>query len=324
MRAMIVAAGLGTRLQPLTHLRPKPSVPVQGLPLIAYALGWLHAHAVTEVMINVHHLPEVLEETARRHCPPGMQLSFSIETTLLDTGGGIRRVVDFLRASDPCLLIGGDMVADADLGSLVARHRERGDAITMLLRDDPRIDSFGSIGIDAEGRVRRIASRLDLGGETRAGLYTWVNVVSARAFDHLPDLEVFSHFAGWIAPMLAAGARDIRGEMDLPNLWIPVGTPEEYLRANFEPLPLSYRDEIETGGLEPEIRENLVIGAGATLAAGASLRRVVVWDGESVPADLRAADGVFAGGRFHPMGQNAPVIDCSTESPQNGARSPRE
>ena len=301
MRAMIVAAGLGTRLRPLTDLCPKPAVPVQGLPLLAYALGWLHAHGVTEVMINTHHLPEILQTTARRHCPAGMQLSFSFEETLLDTGGGIRRVVDFLRESDPCLLIGGDMLADADLGALVAGHRDRGDAITMLLRDDPRTRSFGSLGVDPEGRVVRVARWLDLGGEARAGLYTWVNVVSPRAFDQLPDREAFSHLSDWIVPMLEAGARDIRGEMDLPMEWEPVGTPQEYLAANFAPPTLSYRDAIATADRAAQLRPDLVLGAGATLGAGARLQRVVVWDDEQVPSGLEASNGVFAAGRFHAM-----------------------
>ena len=299
---MIVAAGLGTRLRSLTALRPKPAVPVSGVPLIAYALGWLRAHGVTEVMINAHHLPEILEETARRHCPAGMTLGFSIEKDLLDTGGGIRRVMGFLRESDPCLLIGGDMLADADLGELITRHRERGDAITMLLRDDPRIAQFGSIGVDDAGRVRRIASRLDLGGERRAGLYTWVNVVSARAFDALPDQEVFSHFGGWIVPMLEAGAQDVRGELTLPSVWQPVGTPEEYLAANLSPPSLSYRALVETAGRETRADEqDVVLGAGATLGAGARLRRVVVWEDEHVPAGMQASDGAFAGAAFHPL-----------------------
>jgi NDP-sugar pyrophosphorylase family protein len=90
-------------------------------------------------------------------------------------------VADFLRESDPCLLLGGDMLLDVDLAALVARHRARRDAVTLLLRDDPRAESFGSIGADAQGCVRRIGRRFDLGGETQAGLYTWVNVVAARA-----------------------------------------------------------------------------------------------------------------------------------------------
>ena len=168
---MIVGAGLGVRLRPLTALRPKPVLPVGGIPLIAYTLAWLRGHGVTEVAINVHHLPEIVEARALQHCPPGMQIRFSREETLLDTGGGIARLASFLRESDPCLLVAGDMLVDADLRALVARHRERGDALTLLLREDARMRDFGSIGVDAAGRVRRIAGRLDLGDEVRAGLY---------------------------------------------------------------------------------------------------------------------------------------------------------
>lgn len=301
MRAMIVAAGLGTRLRPLSDYRPKPALPVRGLPLVAYTLALLRHHGVTDVVINTHHLPELLERTARDHCPPGLSLRFSREQRLLDTGGGIRRVADFLRASDPCLLVGGDMLVDADLTALVARHRERGDAVTMLLRDDPRTERFGSVGVDAEDVVRRIGSRFDLGGEARAGLYTWVNVVSARAFDSLPDREVFSIFDGWIAPMLERGARDVRGVFPACT-WEPVGTLAEYLAANLHPPALSYLDaEAAAAQRGVRIEPDRVIGAGATLGAGASLRRAVVWDGEHVPAGLRGQDGVFAAGRFHPV-----------------------
>ncbi|UCE87675.1 MAG: nucleotidyltransferase family protein, partial [Deltaproteobacteria bacterium] len=211
MRAMILAAGSGTRLRPLTHLRPKPAVPVRGLPLIAYGLELLSRCGVREVMLNVHHLSDRLMATAQQRCPAGMRVHFSPERTLLGTGGGIRRAAGFLRESDPCLILGGDMILDADLPALVRTHRERGDAVTMLLIQDERMERFGSVGVDAAGCVRRIARRFDLGGETRAGLYAWANVVSARALDALPDRDVSNHFDDWLAPRLAAGARDIRG-----------------------------------------------------------------------------------------------------------------
>jgi len=300
MRAMIVAAGLGTRLRPLSELRPKPALPVRGLPQIAYTLALLRHHGVSEVVVNTHHLPEQLERAAREHCPRGLSVHFSRETTLLDTGGGIRRVAAFLRESDPCLIVGGDMLLDADLGGLVVRHRERGDAITFLLREDPRAAVFGSVGVDARGAVRRIGSRFDFGGAQRAGIYTWVNVVSARAFDGLPEREVFSHFEGWIAPRIAAGARDVVGDF-APCIWEPVGTHPEYLRANFEPPRLSYLDADRLArDLGVRLEPDRVIGAGATIGPGASLNRVVVWDGEHVPAGTRACAGTFAGGRFHP------------------------
>lgn len=306
MRAMIVAAGLGTRLRPLTERVPKPAVPVGGLPLIAYTLALLRHHGASEVVINTHHLADRLERSAREHCPSGLSLSFSHEETLLDTGGGIRRVAGFLRESDPCLILGGDMLLDADLGGLVERHRARGDAISMLLREDVRADTFGTVGVDEHGVVRRIGSRFEFGGDvTRAGVYTWANVVSARAFDALPEREVFSHFQGWIAPMLAAGARDVRGDF-APCIWEPVGTLAEYLSVNLSPPALSYFDaaaEARRRGVQRG--PDRVIGAGATIGVGASLHNVVVWNDERVPAGIRAEDGVFAGGVFHPVSEGA-------------------
>ena len=303
MRGMIVAAGLGTRLRPLSELRPKPALPVRGIPLIAYQLALLARHGVQEVVVNAHHLPELLMEATRRHCPAGMSLRFSLEPELLDTGGAIRQVSDFLRASDPCLILGGDMLLDANLSALLKRHRQRGDAVTMLLRRDPRADRFGTVGVDAEDCVRRIGRRFDLGGETHSGVYVWANVVAARAFEDLPDQQVFSHFDDWLAPRLSAGARDVRGEvMDVTNCtWEPVGTPAEYLAVNLRPPRLSYFDPDAQARREgTRFEPDLVIGAGATLGAGARLERAVVWDGEHVPAGLRASDGVFAGGAFHP------------------------
>jgi mannose-1-phosphate guanylyltransferase len=324
---MIVAAGLGTRLLPLTRLLPKPALPVRGVPLVAFQLALLARHGASEVVINTHHLPEALESAARAWCPAGLALRFSRERELLGTGGGIRRVADFLRESDPCLLLGGDMLLDADLGALVHWHRAGGHTVSLLLREDPRAARFGTIGVDAEGRVRRIANRFDLGRERRAGVYAWANVLAPSAFDALPDREAFGHLDDWWAPALAAGRADVRGYVAGPAevLWEPVGTPAEYLAANLAPLSLSYLDvdaasrragatvTRDAGG-----RPDLVIGAGARLGAGVRLRRAVVFAGERVPDGLRAEGGVFAGGAFVPC-EPAPVAAPAAGADPRGA-----
>jgi NDP-sugar pyrophosphorylase family protein len=299
---MIVAAGVGTRLRPLTHLRPKPAVPVRGIPLIAYPLAFLAQAGVTEIVINVHHLPESLIAAARRWCPAPVKLHFSHEAELLHTGGAIRRVAAFLRESDPCVVLGGDMVLDFDLAAMIHRHRAGDHAATLVLREDPRAPGFGTIGVDGEGRVRRIARRFDLGGVDRAGVYTWANLFSPRALDTFPDRPVFNHLDDWLAPLLAGGADDIRAVVLSPRdcAWEPVGTLPEYLRANLNLPRLSY--------LEPDamaladgtrIEGDCIIGRGASIGSGVSLKRAVVWDGEKVPNGFVAADGVYAGGEFH-------------------------
>jgi NDP-sugar pyrophosphorylase family protein len=301
---MILAAGLGTRMRPLSLLRPKPILPVRGIPLLAYALAWLARHGVTEAILNLHHLPEATRAAARAWAPPGLALHFSHEAELLGTGGGIRRAASFLRESDPSLVISGDMLCDLDLGAFVARHRAGGDAVTLALREDPRADRFGTIGVDAEGVVRRIATRFDQGGERAAGVYVHATAIAPRAFDWLPGRDAFSHLDDWLAPRIAGGARDVRGLVYTPDEcpWEPVGTPGEYLAANLQPQSLSYFDgDARARALGVRLEPELVVGAGAEIGAGAVLRRVVVWDGERVPAGTRARGGVFAGGAFHPI-----------------------
>ncbi|MBM4384076.1 MAG: NTP transferase domain-containing protein [Deltaproteobacteria bacterium] len=301
MRGMIVAAGLGTRLRPLTEWLPKPAVPVRGVPLIAYGLELLAAAGVTEAVINAHHLPERLREAAERFCPPRLRTRFSFERDLLHTGGGIRRVASFLRESERCVILGGDMIVDLDLAALIRAHDASGRAVTAALADDHRVASFGSIGLDAAGRLRRIGRRFDLGGETQRGLYTWVNVLSARAFDSMPDRDVFNHLEDWWGPLAASDAGAVGGEVLGRGAcaWEPVGTPAEYLAANFEPIALRYFDADRAARARgARLEPNLIAGAGAQIGADCALERVVVWPDERVPAGTRAAQGVFACGRF--------------------------
>ena len=301
MRGMIVAAGLGTRLRPLTDWLPKPAVPIRGIPMIAYGLELLAGAGVREVVINVHHLPERLMEAVERSRPPELGIRFSFERDLLHTGGAIRRVASFLRESETCVILGGDMIVDLDLPELIAAHTSSGRAITAALADDPRSASFGSVGLDAAGRLRRIGRRFDLGGETQRGLYTWVNVLGARAFASMPEREVFNHLEEWWGP-LAAEQPDAVGGVVLPARecsWEPVGTPAEYLAANFASRRLRYFDaDARALALGARLDARVVASPGAEIDPSAELERVVVWPGERVPAGTRAAQGVYAGGRF--------------------------
>ncbi len=309
MRAMILAAGLGTRLQPLTTLRAKPALPIRGVPMIAYALAWLRANGIERVIINLHHLPDTVRHAVELWGPTDLGVEYSYEPELLDTGGGIRRVVEFLRESDPAIVIAGDMLFDLDLGAEIELHRERRRRATLLLREDPRSAEFGSIGVDADGVVRRIATRFDLGGEVASGLYTSINLFSPEAFASMPECERFSHLDGWLVPELRRGARDIVGRLIEPatSVWEPVGTLREYLEANLSPPRLPYwpgdAPARERGVVFRE-DDAVVLGADAELSERAVLRKAVVWDGERVPADTRADRGVFAGGRF--VGVDAP------------------
>ncbi|MCP4035751.1 MAG: nucleotidyltransferase family protein, partial [bacterium] len=212
-RAMILAAGLGKRLRPLTETCAKPALPVRGIPVIATLLELLKSHGISEVVANLHHQPETVRRAVREFKPSGMEVSFSEERAPLGTGGGIRGVREFLMESDPCLVIAGDMLLDLDLSGVISRHCEREDLATLVLREDSRVGRFGSIGIGRGGAVRRIAESFDLGQECAAGVFTGVRIFSRRVLETLPEREVFEDLRDWLGPMLDSGHEGVTGEL---------------------------------------------------------------------------------------------------------------
>jgi NDP-sugar pyrophosphorylase family protein len=304
---MILAAGRGTRLAPFTDWRPKPALPVRGLPVVAYLMEMLAARGVREVIVNLHHLGGAMRAVVERYRPAGLEVCFSEEEKLLGTGGALRRARPFLRESDPSLVLAGDMILDADLEALVRRHRERRDLATLLLRRDERAARFGTIGIDEEGAVRRIGRDFDLGGEAGEGLFVGVRCLAARAFDDMPETDAFEDLRDWLAPRIRAGERDVRAEsMADDAVWEPVGTPEEYLSANLRLPHLSFIDadaRARAGGAR--LGPDWVVGAGADVDPGCVLERAVIWDGEKVPPGTALRDGIFAGGAFHPCAERS-------------------
>lgn len=289
----------------LSDLCAKPALPVRGLPTVAYLLVWLRHHGVDEVILNLHHRGEDVRRAAREHCPEGLALHFVDEPVLRGTGGGIAGAVEFLRASSPSIIVPGDMVIDFDLTAAIARHQARGARATLLLRDDPRSAQFGTIGTDGDGVIRRIGSAMDLGDEdpARAGVFISVRVLSPEVFDGIPEETVFEDLSDWFAPQLRAGARDLIGERLAPDecVWIPVGTPAEYLAANRAPIPLSYWDS-DAAARARGVRflpGDVVVGARSHIPGSVRLQRAVVWDDEVVPENLDGQDGVFARGTFY-------------------------
>jgi len=112
---MILAAGLGKRLRPLTDYCAKPALPIRGRPVISLLLDFLAHHEIREVMINLHYLPETIRAAVESDRPEDMEIIWSDETSPLGTGGGIRKAATFLAEADDCLVLAGDMLLDLDL-----------------------------------------------------------------------------------------------------------------------------------------------------------------------------------------------------------------
>jgi mannose-1-phosphate guanylyltransferase len=300
MKAMILAAGLGTRMAPLTQRVPKPALPVLGEPMILRMIRQLVAQGVEHVVVNVHAHPDVM---AAAVASAPRRVEISVEPELLGSLGGIRAARRHLEGSEPFLVLNADMVIDIDLGQLARRHRESGALATLLLREDPRKHAFGTIGYEEDGAVRRITDQISLGSEKGSGLFTGIQLLSPGVFEHLPARPVSHLMQDLYVPLLRRGARVMAAHMDPSDAWWPVGTPGELLDANLLALDAA----LARGGprtsavladpsarIEGDVVGPAWIGAAARVAAGARVGPGVVVDaGAEVPDGLVASEMLF-------------------------------
>jgi mannose-1-phosphate guanylyltransferase len=227
MKAMILCAGLGTRLRPLTERWPKPALPFLGQPLLRYHLAVLKAAGATAVGINTHHLPEVMEATARAECARvGLPLHVVHEPVIQGTGGGIRGLKGFLAGED-FLVFNGDILFPVDLRPVVAAHRGSGAVATMVLMPMPPGETYASVERDAGGQVRRIAGRGPGGPALSPWHFTGVHVMSPRIFDFMSPEGPEDINRDVYVRALEAGLV-VRGE-EVRAYWSDLGTPSRYL-----------------------------------------------------------------------------------------------
>ena len=139
MKAMVLAAGMGERMWPLTEERAKPSLPLINRPMIAHTLGLLARHGVDEAMINLHYCPESIRGLVGDGKKYGVKVHYSDEPVILGTAGGLKKAEAFLKDSGTFFMLNGDSVGDCDLGAAVKKHRESSALATMvLIPQDPK------------------------------------------------------------------------------------------------------------------------------------------------------------------------------------------
>jgi mannose-1-phosphate guanylyltransferase len=230
MKAIVLAAGLGMRFRPLTDSWPKPAVPLLGQPLLRYTLAALSRAGVTHLGLNTHHLAplmaRVAEEEAARF---GMELTLSDEPVIQGTAGGIRGLRRLVEDTDVFLVWNGDALFAPVLGPLLEEHRARGAIATLLLLPMPAGGTYGTVDVDADGRVRRIAGRGPGGEALRAWHFSGVHLLSPRVFVAMAETGP-EDINRDVYPRLLAQGELVRGAVvDAP--WCDVGTPSGYLTA---------------------------------------------------------------------------------------------
>ena len=201
---MILAAGFGSRLRPLTDRVPKPLISVAGKPLIAYSLAVLREAGIREVMINLHHLGAQIRAALGDGSEYGMSIAYSEEDPILDTGGAIKKAEPFLGGGTFAVL-NSDTVMDLRLVDVVEHHRHSGALATMVLRRDREAARYGMIELDGEDRIRRFLGRpADVDAALEPFMFTGVHVFEPEVFGFMREGR-FGINAETYPAMLAAG-----------------------------------------------------------------------------------------------------------------------
>lgn len=307
--AFILAAGLGTRLAPLTDLLPKPLVPVFHKPLLTFAFDSVIAAGFGEIAFNTHHLPGAF--TAEFGFEPvyrGRKLRAFHEPLLLDTGGGIRNARPAL-GKETFLVYNGDILAELPLGDLLARHRASACLATLLLRP-PGGGGLANVLLDeAAGEIRDLRGVIGADGGTPF-VYSGVALFEPAIFDWIPAGGPFSVIDALLDAMRAG--EKVGGMTAEEGLWIDLGTPAAYLEAHRIlasgirpsylpesgwPAPIHPEAKVFPGAL---FEGTVAVGPGAVVGKNARVKDSVIWPGAIIGADA-VIEGCVVSGRV-PVG----------------------
>jgi mannose-1-phosphate guanylyltransferase len=292
-QAFVLAAGLGTRLRPLTEDLPKPLIPIFQKPLITFALDHLIALGVEKLIVNTHHLAQRFEESFPNSRYGDRLIRFVHEPVLLETGGGIKNIEHDLGA-DPFITYSGDILTDINLQRLVDEHFARGNQVTLALRRT----GFGSSIRFQDGRVISI-------GKTRGaeGNYDFANVAvwGPAIFNRIPPGRKIA-FIPIVSDWLATGGK-VGGVVLDDGVWFNIGSRSEYFavhrRIAFERWSPHYIEgeawrrpvaENATVDATAHLRGCFVVSQNCTVEAGALLEDTIVWPGAQIASRSRLSD----------------------------------
>lgn len=322
MKAMVMAAGLGTRLRPLTDYLPKPMVPIANRPVLHHLLNLLARHDIREVGINLHSFPELIRRYFGDGAALGMSIRWSEETELLGTAGGTKRLEDFW-GGETILVTSGDGLHDIDVTALLGHHRRTGALATLTVKpvDDP--SAYGAVIVDRDTRIRgfqekprRDEARSDL---ANCGVY----VIEPELLERIPA-GTFSDFGQDVWPALVSAGEPIYAYTTMAY-WNDVGGLDELRNSIMDAVLGRVRiavagEEVASGVWAEEgcsiaadavlegpavIGRNVVIEAGAvirgpaaigadcTVGRSAAIRSAALLPGTSVPAEGIAIAGIF-------------------------------
>ena len=304
MRALVLTAGLGTRLQPLTLARAKAAAPVDGEPLVRRTIAWLVSHGIRDLVLNLHHKPETITRAVGDGGDLGARVRYSWESPVLGSAGGPRhalpllldpmspRDADLSRRSGATatapertfVLVNGDTLTNVDLPAMIAQHRRSGALVTMALIPNPRPDKYGGVTLDAGHAVTGFTRR---GAATDSLHFIGPQIVEAEVFESLADGVPAESVGGVYPRLMAERPGSVMGYVSAATFH-DIGTPADLLHTSLELAAADGRPDIPWWGRNPRVDPSArvtrsILWDDVTIGAGVSLTECVVADGVTIP-----------------------------------------
>ena len=241
MKAMILAAGKGTRVQPITHVIPKPMIPILQKPVMEFLLELLKEHGFTEVMVNVSHLAEEIENYFRDGQRFGVEIAYSFEGRIEDgeligdalgSAGGLKKIQDFQKFfDDTFVVLCGDALIDLDLSEAVKRHKEKGALASLITKrvSKDQVSSYGVVVTDEEDRVKAFQEKPSIDNALGDTINTGIYLFEPEIFDYIPSGKPFDIGADLFPKLVEEGAPFYALPMDFE--WVDIGKVPDYWRA---------------------------------------------------------------------------------------------
>jgi mannose-1-phosphate guanylyltransferase len=291
--ALVLTAGLATRLRPLSFVRAKAALPIGDRAIVQRILQWLAGHGVNDAVLNLHHLPHTITRIVGDGAAEGVRVRYSWEMPVLGSAGGPRRALPLL-ASPTFLIVNGDTLTNVDVASLVDAHRRSGALVTMAVIPNLEPAKYGGAVADSRGAVTGFTRA---GSTDRSFHFIGVQVVEGAAFASLPDNMPAESVKDLYPALIAARPDSIRAFIT-DSEFFDIGTPRDY----FETC-MRFRAREPNGSrlLAADSRlEECIVWDDVQIDPGARLRRCIVTDGVRVPAEswdsmiIRRANGDVA------------------------------
>lgn len=238
---MILAAGKGTRVRPITQTIPKPMIPILQKPVMEFLVELLRQHGFDEIMVNVSHLADVIENYFRDGQKFGVQIAYSFEGRIEDgemigealgSAGGMKRIQDFSPFfDDTFVVLCGDALIDLDLTAAVKWHREKGAIATIVMKSVPReeVPSYGVVVTDESGKIKAFQEKPSVEEALSTDINTGIYIFEPEIFDYIPSGEEYDIGSQLFPALVAEGAPFYGISMDFE--WVDIGKVPDYWRA---------------------------------------------------------------------------------------------